>query len=96
MVWARVMPPLPLAAATTATVLKCAILPVIGYFLLQACGVTGDDRLIALLFFAMPASTAMYVLATQLDSDATLASAIIVVSTLASFVSLSVVLLLFA
>ncbi len=130
MVWARVMPPLPvavastlrlaasitlplallsiggsltfevvkghLALASTATVLKCAVLPLVGYVLLRTLGVTGDDRLIAMLFFAMPASTAMYVLATQLDSDATLASAIIVVSTLASFVSLSVVLLLFA
>jgi predicted permease len=129
MIWARLLPPMPVAMATTlrlaasltlplallsiggsltlkavqghaalaslATVLKCAILPLVGYALLRALGIEGDDRLIAMLFFAMPASTAMYVLATQLDSDASLASAIIVTSTIASFVSLSAVLLIF-
>jgi malonate transporter len=58
--------------------------------------VQGPDVLTAMLFFAMPASTAMYVLSSQLDSDSELSSAIIVVSTLASFVSLSAVLVLFA
>ena len=129
MIWARFLPPMPAAMATTlrlaasitlplallsvggaltlkavrghaalasvATILKCAILPLVGYVLLRTLGIEGDDRLIAMLFFAMPASTAMYVLATQLDSDASLASAIIVTSTIASFVSLSAVLLIF-
>lgn len=79
-----------------ATALKVAVLPLIGYLLLRTLGVGGPDLLTAMLFFAMPASTAMYVLTRELGGDADLSSAIIVLSTLASFVSLSVVLTLFA
>ncbi len=82
--------------AAVATVLKVAGLPLIGWWLLGLAGVEGPDWLTAMLFFAMPTSTAMYVLTTQLDGDANLSSVIIVLSTLASFVSLSVTLALFA
>jgi hypothetical protein len=47
-----------------------------------------------MIFFALPVSTAIYVLSSQMHSDPDLASATIVVSTLLSFLSLSVVLLL--
>ncbi len=83
---------LPLAAL--ATFLKIAVLPIIGWWALELGGIAGPDVLTAMLFFAMPASTAMYVLSSQLDSDAELSSAIIVLSTLASFFSLSAVLLI--
>ena len=83
---------LPLAVA--ATVLKVAVLPVLGWYALGLAGVRGPDVLTAMLFFAMPASTAMYVLSSQLGGDADLSSAVIVLSTLASFFSLSAVLLL--
>ncbi len=83
-------------AVAGATVLKVAVMPLIGWQALRWAGVQGPDVLTAMLFFAMPASTAMYVLSSQLDSDSELSSAIIVVSTLASFVSLSAVLVLFA
>lgn len=85
---------LPLALAATA--LKVAVLPLVGWWALDLAGVAGPDRLTAMLFFAMPASTAMYVLSGQLGSDRDLSSAVIVLSTLASFVSLSAVLLLLA
>jgi malonate transporter len=85
---------LPLSLAASA--LKCALLPVVGYGLLRAVGASPDDLLVGMLFFAMPSSTAMYVLCGQLDSDASLAGAVIAVSTAVSFVSLSAVLLLFA
>ncbi len=78
-----------------AALLKVALLPVLGWWALKLAGVTGPDVLTAMLFFAMPASTAMYVLSGQLDSDQALSSAVIVLSTLASFVSLSVVLVVF-
>ena len=84
-----------LAAAAGASALKLVVLPLLGYGLLRAFGVTGDDVLIGLLFFAQPASTAMYVLATELKSDASLSAAIIVLSTVLSFFSLSAVVLLF-
>jgi predicted permease len=85
---------LPLAA--TATLLKLAALPLVGWWALRLAGVTGPDHLTAMLFFAMPGSTAMFVLAEQLDGDSELASAVIVLSTLVSIASLSIVLLRFA
>jgi len=84
-----------LATSLLATGLKILVLPLVGYGLLLAMGAGPDDLLIGMLFLAMPASTAMYVLATQLDSDASLSAAIIVVSTVLSFLTLSAVLVLF-
>lgn len=78
--------------AAGAALLKVAVLPLLGWWALDLAGVAGADVLTAMLFFAMPASTAMYVLAVQLDGDGDLSSAVIVLSTLASFLSLSVVL----
>jgi hypothetical protein len=56
--------------------------------------VTGVPFKVGLLFFALPASTAIYVLSSQMHSDTELASSAIVLSTLLSFLSLSVILLL--
>ncbi len=84
-----------LGLATAATGLKIAVLPVLGWWALRQMQVSGPDMLTGMLFFAMPASTAMYVLSAQLDSDADLSSAIIVLSTMVSFFSLSAVLLIF-
>jgi predicted permease len=83
-----------LTLAAGATLLKVAVMPVLGWFALGLVQVTGPDLLTAMLFFAMPGSTAMYVLSSQLGSDSDLSSAVIVLSTLASFFSLSAVLLL--
>ncbi len=91
--FAGLRPRLPLAL--TAALLKVAVLPLLGWWALRLVGLEGPDLLTAMLFFAMPASTAMYVLSGQLGSDADLSSAVIVLSTLLSFVSLSAVLLLF-
>jgi malonate transporter len=85
-----------LPSAVGATILKIGIMPVVGWGLLHLAGVTGPDLLTAMLFFAMPASTAMYVLASELDGDAELSSAVILLSTLGSLISLSLVLVLFA
>ena len=74
--------------------LKLLILPVIGYCFFSVFGVTGVPLKVGLIFFALPASTAIYVLSSQLQSDTDLASSAIVLSTVLSFLSLSVVLLL--
>lgn len=74
--------------------LKLAIFPSLGflfYYLFQIDGVAFKTGMI---FFCLPASTTIYVLSSQLNSDTELASASIVVSTLLSFGSLSVALLL--
>lgn len=83
-----------LPVTVAATLLKIVAMPVVGWWALRVAGISGPDVLTAMLFFAMPASTAMYVLATQLDGDPDLSSGIIVLSTLGSFVSLSAVLLI--
>jgi len=74
--------------------LKLALLPVIGYVYLKWFHVTGLPFKIGMLFFCLPTSTALYVLSSQLDSDTRLASASIALSTMLSFVPLSISLLL--
>ncbi|MCF8078304.1 MAG: AEC family transporter [Desulfobacterales bacterium] len=84
-----------LGLSLAAAVFKLALFPAIGYGLLQWWEVTGPAFGTGMIFFALPTSTAIYVLSSQLNSDTELASASIVVSTVLSFVSLSAVLLLF-
>ncbi|PHR27444.1 MAG: transporter [Desulfotalea sp.] len=75
-------------------ILKLFVLPVFGYGFFCLFGVTGVPLKVGLIFLALPASTAIYVLSSQLHSDTELASASIFLSTILSFISLSVVLLL--
>jgi predicted permease len=77
-----------------AAVMKLLILPLTGYLFFHLFGVTGVPFKVGLLFFALPASTAIYVLSSQMNSDTELASSAIVLSTLLSFISLSVILVL--
>jgi len=76
-------------------VIKLVALPVVGYGMLAWLQVAGPALQTAMLFFALPTSTAIYVLSSQLGSDTALASAAIVVSTVLSFFSLSAVMILF-
>ncbi len=75
-----------------ASLLKGLILPAIGFFLLKAFSVTGIPFKAGMIFFTLPTSTAIYVLSAQLNSDTQLASAIIMLSTILSIVSMSVAL----
>ncbi len=77
-----------------ASMLKILILPIIGFFLLKLFCVTGIPFKAGMIFFTLPTSTAIYVLSAQLNSDTQLASAAIMLSTLLSFISLSVALLI--
>lgn len=74
--------------------LKLCILPLIGWASFGFFGVTGVPLQAGMILLSLPASTAIYVLSSQMHSDTELASATIVISTLLSFISLSVVLLL--
>lgn len=78
-----------LRLATIGAVFKLVLLPLTGYCFLSLFGVTGTDWGVGLIFFALPTSTAIYVLSSQLGSDTELAAAAVVVSTAFSFVSLS-------
>ena len=77
-----------------ASLFKLLILPVIGYIFLKLFGVTDLSFRVGMVYFALPTSTALYVLSAQLNSDTELASAAIVLSTILSFVSLTVALLI--
>ena len=79
-------------AAVLAVGIKLILLPVTGTFFLSIFDVTGMTRQVAMLFFAMPTATGIFVLSGQLDSDTDLASATILLSTILSFFSLSAVL----
>jgi hypothetical protein len=75
-----------------AVLFKLILLPVVGAGALYLFGVEGTAFKTAMIFFCLPTSTAIYVLSSQLNSDTHLASASIVLSTMASFVPLSLVL----
>lgn len=80
--------------SAAAALFKLFLLPVTGYLCLTRFGVNGLPFQVAMVFFSLPTSTAIYVLSSQLNSDTELASAAIVLSTIASFVSLSIVLMI--
>ena len=77
-----------------ASCFKLVVLPVVGYLFLIKFGVAGVALKVGLIYFALPTSTSLYILSSQLNSDTELASAAIALSTILSFFSLSVALLL--
>ena len=83
-----------LGTALAAAAIKLALLPTAGLVFLWLFGVSGLAWQVCMIFFTLPASTAIYILSSQLRSDLDLASAVIVCSTLCSFVSMSLVLLI--
>jgi predicted permease len=78
------------------TLFKLVFMPVLGYGMLMLWGVEAASLPVAMLFFALPTSTSAYILSTQMNSDADLAGASIVLCTLLSFISLSLSLAWFA
>ncbi len=77
-------------------VLKMVFMPLLGYGLLRLWGVDPLSLSVAMVFFTLPTATSAYILSTQMNSDADLSGASIVLSTLLSFISLSLSLALFA
>ncbi|MDD3517673.1 MAG: AEC family transporter [Chromatiales bacterium] len=78
--------------ATTAAVIKVAAIPLIGGLLGLAVGLATHELRVALILLASPTAVASYVLARQMGADATLASGIILMSTLLALPALAVVL----
>ena len=83
-----------LRLAAVAAVIKLLLLPAAGYVLLVLFQVAGVPFRVGMIYFTLPASASIYVLSAQLNSDTELASAAIVLSTILSFFSLTVGLLL--
>jgi hypothetical protein len=84
-----------LGQAFLGSAIKLLMLPAVGWFFLNAFDASPLSFQVGMLFFALPASPAIIVLSSQLNSDTELASAAIVLSTLLSFFSMSAVLLVF-
>ena len=83
-----------LAPSLLAAGLKLVALPLFGLLFYSLFEVSGLPFKVGMIFLALPVSTAIYVLSSQMNSDTDLASASIVMSTVLSFVSLSVALLI--
>ena len=84
-----------LGPAFLGSAIKLLVLPAVGWFFLKAFDASVLSFQVGMLFFALPASPAIIVLSSQLNSDTEFASAAIVLSTLLSFFSMSAVLLSF-
>ena len=84
-----------LKMAMFATFFKLLLLPAAGYLFLRAFGVSPTAFKVGMIYFALPTSTATYILSSQLNSDVDLAAASILISTLFSIISLSVALVIF-
>lgn len=82
------------AIVGTASVVKLAVIPFFAYFLLKAIGITGMEFKVTLTQIAMPSAVYSSILAAHYEGDAPLTSAIVLVSTLLSLVSLSLVIML--
>jgi predicted permease len=80
--------------ALAAAGIKLFILPVTGYIMLTLFSVSGTAFKTGMIYFSLPTSTAIYVLSAQLNSDVELASTAVMMSTVLSFISLSVALIL--
>ena len=73
---------------------KLLILPAAGYLYMTFFDVSGMALKVGLLYFTLPTSPALYILSSQMNSDTDLASASIAMSTILSFISLSVALMI--
>jgi predicted permease len=80
--------------AFTASVLKVALLPLLGWPLGRWAGLSPDELRITLLFLACPTAAASFTLAGKLGGDEALAASCVVVSTALSILSISAVLAL--
>jgi len=80
--------------AGLSTIGKIVVLPALTALMLRLAGVGGLDLAIGVLLAGTPAATANYILAHQLGGDAELSGSIVMISTLASCLTYTVLLLL--
>lgn len=79
-------------ALALSCVLKLAVMPAIAYVIADGLGLEGLMFSVVIMFAAMPASPASYVLARQLGGDAPLMAGILTVETAVAAITLPVVL----
>ncbi|MDA3959146.1 MAG: AEC family transporter [Planctomycetota bacterium] len=78
--------------ASVVTLLKLALLPAVAYGVARSFALGPVELFIVMVFCACPTAVTAYVMAEQMDADAELSAASIVLSTAASVVSLSLML----
>ena len=83
-----------LVPSLLSSAIKLILLPAAGYVLLTLFGLEGDQFKVALIYCCLPTSSSAFILSSQLGSDPALASAAVVVSTVLSFFSLSLAVLI--
>jgi predicted permease len=76
------------------TAIKCVVCPAACWAIATLVGLAGAERQVLVILAAMPTAVSSYVLAEQMNSDADLAASSVVVSTAASMLTLTVLLLL--
>ena len=84
-----------LALSVISSIFKLVLFPVVGYYFLNLFHISGIAFKTGMIFFVLPTATSIYVLSSQLNSNTELASPLIVMSTVFSFISLSIVLIMF-
>ena len=80
--------------AFTSSLIKVALCPFAGFFIARRLGLSSDQTQIALLFLACPTAVSSYIMASQMGSNARLAAAIVVVSSVLSVAAIVAVLIL--
>ena len=75
------------------TVIKCIACPIACWAIATLIGLGGPERQVLVILAAMPTAVSSYVLAEQMNSDADLAASSVVVSTAASMLTLTALLL---
>lgn len=83
-----------LGVSLLSSALKLVVLPLLGWLFYHLFHVTGLPFKAGILFLCLPTSTLIYILCSQMKSDTRLASSAIAVSTLLSFIPLSLALLI--
>ncbi len=77
-----------------ACLIKLLALPAVGFLSLKMFGVSDIFFKVGMIYFTLPTSPSIFVLSSQMNSDTRLASTAVLVSTILSFVSLSVAVLM--
>ncbi len=80
--------------ALLGSTIKLVVLPAVGWYFLKMFDASPMSMRVGMLFFALPTSSAIVVLSSQLNSDTEFAATAIVISTILSFFSMSAVLLI--
>jgi len=81
--------------AVFSSLIKVAVAPLIGIFVLMLLDVSVAEKLVAMVFLACPTAVSSHIYSRQLDADEELSASIVVVTTLLSIISLSIVIAMF-